>query len=66
MLKLIILIWLGLELIARLISFHYEDVREHIVLGLQQNVEDFKVNGPKTRTALVVYFILFILILFLC
>lgn len=66
MLKLIILIWLGLELIARLISFHYEDVREHIVLGLQQNVEDFKVNGPKTRIALAVYFILFILILFLC
>lgn len=66
MLKLIILIWLGLELIARLVSFHYEDVREHIVLGLQQNVEDFKVNGPKTRTALAVYFILFILILFLC
>lgn len=66
MLKLIILILLGLELVARLISFHYEDVREQIALGLQQNAEDFKVNGPKTRTVLAVYFILFILILFLC
>lgn len=66
MLKIIILILLGLEFIARLFAYHYKDVREQIALGLQQNVEDFKVNGAKTKTALAIYFILFILILFLC
>jgi hypothetical protein len=63
MLKIIILIFLGLEILSRVIALGNDDLRNKMVMMLEDTVKDFRLNGSKTKMNLVVWILFFIAVL---
>lgn len=63
MLKIIILIFLGLEILSRAIALGNDDLRNKMAMMLEDTVKDFRLNGSKTKMNLVVWILFFIAVL---
>ena len=63
MLKIIILIFLGLEILSRVIALRNDDLRNKMAMMLEDTVKDFRLNGSKTKMSLAVWILLFIAVL---
>lgn len=63
MLKIIILIFLGLEILSRVIALGNDDLRNKMAMMLEDTVKDFRLNGSKTKMKLVVWILFFIAVL---
>lgn len=63
MLKIIILIFLGLEILSRVIALGNDDLRNKMAMMLEDTVKDFRLNGSKTKMNLVVWILFFIAVL---
>lgn len=63
MLKIIILIFLGLEILPRVIALGKDDLRNKMAMMLEDTVKDFRLNGSKTKMNLAVWILFFIAVL---
>lgn len=63
MLKIIILIFLGLEILSRVIALGNDDLRNKMAMMLEGTVKDFRLNGSKTKMNLAVWILFFIAVL---
>jgi hypothetical protein len=63
MLKIIILIFLGLEILSRVIVLGNDDLRNKMAMMLEDTVKDFRLNGSKTKMNLAVWILFFIAVL---
>ena len=63
MLKIIILIFLGLEILSRVIALGNDDLRNKMAMMLEDTVKDFRLNGSKTKRNLAVWILFFIAVL---
>lgn len=63
MLKIIILIFLGLEILSRVIALGNDDLRNKMAMMLEDTVKDFRLNGSKTKMNLAVGILFFIAVL---
>lgn len=63
MLKIIILIIFGLELLCRVCALTNDNLRSKMADMLKESSEDFRQNGNKTKLSLVYWALLFIGIL---
>lgn len=63
MLKIIILIFLGLEILSRVIALGNDDFRNKMAMMLEDTVKDFRLNGSKTKMNLTVWILFFIAVL---
>lgn len=63
MLKIIILIFLGLEILSRVIALGKDDLRNKMAMMLEDTVKDFRLNGSKTKMNLAVWILFFIAVL---
>lgn len=63
MLKIIILIFLGLEILSRVIALGNDDLRNKMAMMLEDIVKDFRLNGSKTKMNLAVWILFFIAVL---
>lgn len=63
MLKIIILIFLGLEILSRVIALGNDDLRNKMTMMLEDTVKDFRLNGSKTKMNLAVWILFFIAVL---
>lgn len=63
MLKIIILIFLGLEILSRVIALGNDDPRNKMAMMLEDTVKDFRLNGSKTKMNLAVWILFFIAVL---
>ena len=63
MLKIIILIFLGLEILSRVIALGNDDLRNKMAMMLEDTVKDFRLNGSKTKMGLAVWILFFIAVL---
>lgn len=63
MLKIIILIFLGLEILSRVIALGNDDLRNKMAMMLEDTVKDFRLNGSKTKMNLAVWILFFITVL---
>ena len=63
MLKIIILIFLGLEILSRVIELGNDDLRNKMAMMLEDTVKDFRLNGSKTKMHLAVWILFFIAVL---
>ena len=63
MLKIIILIFLGLEILSRVIALGNDDLRNKMAMMLEDTVKDFRLNGSKTKMNVAVWILFFIAVL---
>lgn len=63
MLKIIILIFLGLEILSRVIALGNDDLRNKMAMMLEDTVKDSRLNGSKTKMNLAVWILFFIAVL---
>lgn len=63
MLKIIILIFLGLEILSRVIALGNDALRNKMAMMLEDTVKDFRLNGSKTKMNLAVWILFFIAVL---
>lgn len=63
MLKIIILIFLGLEILSRVIALGNDDLRNKMAMMLEDTVKDFRLNGSETKMNLAVWILFFIAVL---
>lgn len=63
MLKIIILIFLGLEILPRAMALGNDDLRNKMATMLEDTVKDFRLNGSKTKMNLAVWILFFIAVL---
>ena len=63
MLKIIILIFLGLEILSRAMALGNDDLRNKMAMMLEDTVKDFRLNGSKTKMNLAVWILFFIAVL---
>ena len=63
MLKIIILIFLGLEILSRAMALGNDDLRNKMAMMLEDTVKDFRLNGSKTKMSLAVWILFFIAVL---
>lgn len=63
MLKIIILIFLELEILSRVIALGNDDLRNKMAMMLEDTVKDFRLNGSKTKMNLAVWILFFIAVL---
>ena len=54
MLKIIILIFLGLEILSRAMALGNDDLRNKMAMMLEDTAKDFRLNGSKTKMSLAV------------
>lgn len=63
MLKIIILIFLGVEIFLRLMALKNDTLRNNIAAVWEENALDFRLNGSKSKMSLVLWITFFVLIL---
>lgn len=63
MLKIIILIFLGVEIFLRLMALKNDTLRNNIAAVWKESARDFRLNGSKSKMNLALWIILFVLIL---
>lgn len=63
MLKIIILIFLGLEILSLVIALGNDDLRNKMAMMLEDTVKDFRLNGSETKMNLAVWILFFIAVL---
>lgn len=62
MLKIIILIFLGLEILSRVIALGNDDLRNKMAMMLEDTVKDFRLNGSKMNLAVWILFFIAVLL----
>lgn len=63
MLKIIILIFLGLEILTRGMALGNDNLRDKMATMLEESAKDFRLNGSKTKMGLAVWILFFIAVL---
>ena len=63
MLKIIILIFLGLEILSRAMALGNDDLRNKMATMLEDTAKDFRLNGSKIKMSLAVWILFFIAVL---
>lgn len=63
MLKIIILIFLGLEILSRAMALGNDDLRNKMATMLEDSAKGFRLNGSKTKMSLAVWILFFIAVL---
>lgn len=63
MLKIIILIFLWLEILTRSMALGNDNLRDKMATMLEESAKDFRLNGSKTKMSLAVWILFFIAVL---